>query len=420
MVLLPADRADQRMERLRFLMISTHFPPQHLGGDAVFVEYLSKELVDRGHEVHVLHSPSSYRLLRESDTKVLPEKEDPGVIRHTYSPSTGRLNPLLALTLGCWRGAERRTNDLVRNLKPDVVHWHNTKGFIGRPFAVKNAVCLYTAHDYTTVCPRSNLLKPNMAVCDVPHLCTICHLRWGKPPQLWRAGEGRRVVRLPEDIKVLSLSEFVANRLNRDGIKVHRVLRGFVPDLAEGVRTDSRSESIVYMGLIERHKGVQLLLDAFSNTRNSQQFELFMIGEGTYKDAIKRHVRQLKLSGRVHVTGFLPRKEAEAIRKNSAVQVVPSVWYENAPSTILEAYSLGLPVLASDIGGLPEIVGPDSGSATFNPGDVDRLGELLVEIWNSRMTLDERRRKARNAYEGKFRPEIHVSQYLKAISEFSR
>jgi len=409
------------METLRFLMVTTHFPPQHLGGDAVFVEYLSKELVKKGHEVHVFHNPASYDLVRSARQPSKEVETVTGLFRHPYHSRLGRVNPIIALTIGRWGGAEKRLLELSREMKPDVVHWHNTRGFIGRPFALQNAVCLYTAHDYTTVCPRSTLLRPNMAVCDVPRLCTICHLKWGKPPQLWRAGKNRRVILPPIDVTVLSLSDFVANRLRQDGIQVSRILRGFVPDLGEKeTRNRSTPGSIVYLGLLEPHKGVHTLLEAFERTRDQQGFKLHLIGEGSSKADLIREVERLHLTDRVVVPGFLAREDVEEIRRSAYVQVVPSIWYENAPSTVLEAYSLGLPVLASKIGGLPEIVGPEAGSSIFEAGDVDELARQIVSTWNTRESFGERSKMARRVYENKFKPEIHVAEYLNLINDLFR
>lgn len=402
-------------------MVTTHFPPQHLGGDAVFVDYLSRELVKKGHEVHVFHNPASYNLLRKSKQSPARAETVPGLFRHPYNPRLGRVSPIIALSIGRWGGAENRLRELAREIRPDVVHWHNTKGFIGRPFSIPSAVNLYTAHDYTTVCPRSNLLRPNMAVCDVPRLCTICHMRWGKPPQLWRAGKSRRVIHLPDDMTVLSLSDFVAKRLRLDGIQVHRILRGFVPDLGEKItRSPSTKESIVYLGLIEPHKGVYQLLEAFERTKDQQGFRMYMIGEGSSKNDLRRQVERIHLTDRVTLPGFLAREDVEEIRKNSVVQVVPSIWYENAPSTALEAFSLGLPVLASNIGGLPEIIGPESGSSVFRAGDVDELARQIESVWNTRESFGERSKMARKVYETRFKPDVHLAGYLELINGLIR
>ena len=405
------------METLRFLMVSTHFPPLHLGGDAIFVDYLSRELIKRGHEVDVLHSPAAYELLRKRTAAPPAKALEGGPTVHHFTSRLGRMSPLMALTLGRWSQAERALRQLADRLKPDVVHWHNTRGFIGRPFPIAGALSLYTVHDYTPVCPRSTLLRPSMRVCEEPVLCTVCCMRWRKPPQLWRTG-GRRVLRYHPDLKLLSPSEFVAKQLAEDGVTVHRVLRGFVPDLAQTYGlSESVDESIVYLGLLEKHKGVEVLLDAFIRTRNEQGFRLRILGEGTLRTKLRLTANQSGVSDRVETPGFLPRKEVEQLRRNAVAQIVPSTWYENAPSTALEAYSLGVPVVASDIGGLPEIVDASAGSKIFRPGDSRQLGEILVSLWNDRGSMAEAKRKARRAYETRFRPDIHVDEYLKLVKE---
>jgi len=403
------------METLKFLMVSTHFPPHHLGGDAQFVEYLSRELIERGHEVHVFYNPAAYRLLRgkAASDRAMP-KDD--INRHLYSSSAGRVEPLLALSIGMWRRAAQKLLELSADLRPDVVHWHNPRGFIGKPFPITGSICLYTNHDYTPVCPRSNLMRPGMVPCDDPRLCSVCCMRWLKPPQIWRTG-GRRVLRFPEDLRLLSPSEFMARRLRSEGVSVHAVLRGFVPDLGRRLPlSDGAGDSIIYLGLMEPHKGVRTLLDAFIGSKDSHDFELYLIGEGSMRHQIDQQVRRLGLSHRIKVTGFLPRAEVERIRGSATVQVVPSVWYENAPSVVLEAYSLGIPVVASDIGGLPEMVGPEAGSSVFPPGDDAALAGLFSEAWEKRHALGESRGKARRIYEERYAPEIHVREYLKIIS----
>jgi glycosyltransferase involved in cell wall biosynthesis len=133
------------------------------------------------------------------------------------------------------------------------------------------------------------------------------------------------------------------------------------------------------------------------------------------KESLRRQAEQWKLTNRLQIPGYLSRDAVENIRKDAVAQVVPSIWYENAPSTAVEALSLGVPVIASDIGGLPEMVTADSGSETFPAGDVHELADLLVRFWDERNKLEARRGKARTTYETKFRPEIHIAEYLNTI-----
>lgn len=180
------DRSGVALETLKFLMISTHFPPHHLGGDAVFVDYLSRELVRRGHEVHVSHNPSVYEVIRDHAPVKGVNDEMTGIRTHSYNPRFRKTDALNALMLGLDGKQRRMVVELAKETRPDVVHWHNTRAFIGRPFIVSDEVSLYTSHDYGAVCPRSSLLRPDMQMCEQPRMCALCCLRWKKPPQLWR------------------------------------------------------------------------------------------------------------------------------------------------------------------------------------------------------------------------------------------
>jgi glycosyltransferase involved in cell wall biosynthesis len=405
------------METLKILMISSHYPPSHLGGDAVMVQYLSEELVLQGHEVHVIHNPAVYELVRKrrlsncADTSSYPS---PFVHKATESD---RLNVLAALTIDGSAGSRAEVLDLARRLKPDVMHWHNTKGFIGRPFIFHDALSLYTAHDYYAVCPRSNLLRPDMSFCETPKLCQACLMRWKKPPQIWRIGS-RRVIRLPEQMGVICPSDFMSRRLKRDGISTHHILRNFVPDPAPPISAEPcTGDSIAFVGMLEPHKGPRTLLEAFVGSRDRQGFKLHIIGEGSMRGELNRRVKDFGLANRVSVPGFLPRSEVESIRRSSAAIVVPSEWPENAPLTALESLALGVPVLASDAGGLPEIVGPESGSMIFKAGDVKSLSDCIASLWQNRSNLGEMKRKAREAYVSRFSPAVHIAQYLRIIRD---
>ncbi len=85
--------------------------------------------------------------------------------------------------------------------------------------------------------------------------------------------------------------------------------------------------------------------------------------------------------------------------------------------TILEAFAWGVPVVGSDIGGIPEIVGPESGSRLFKPRDVDALAKVLVDMWSDRDSITMMRKKARSAYESRFRPEAHMREYIRIVND---
>jgi len=403
------------MESLRFLMITTHFSPYRTGGDAVLVEYLSKELVKGGHEVHALSNPDVSHLLGK---KRLPEEERfDGITRHQFTSRMSRLSALGSLSLGVDSAKRAWVLRLIEKIKPDVVHWHNTKGFIGRPFPSEDAVNLYTPHDYYLVCPRSNLLRPGMRLCEKPEMCQLCLAMWRRPPQLWRAGR-RRLIRLPGNFRVLSPSEFVARRLSSEGIQVHSVLRNFVPDrgLVSGTPPSLR-ESLVYMGILEPHKGPQTLLDAFAASSESQGFNLEIVGDGSLRELLAARTRANGLSGRVRLHGYISEADLRKVLGRAAAIVLPSQWYENSPLVALEAMSMGIPVLGSNLGGLPEILKPEYGGAVFEGGDSRSIALSISKLWDQRGTLDERSARARRAYEQHFSPGVYLRRYLEEVGK---
>lgn len=405
------------METLKFLMVSTHFPPYQMGGDAIFVGYLADELTRKGHEVHVAYDPSVYGVLRGELPRGQQGTSTGDVVRHEYAHVTGRLNLAMRLTLGIDFRGRRWLESVAEHSHFDVVHWHNTKGFIAKPFAVGGAESLYTAHDYYSVCPRSNLIKPGDRICERPELCQICLLRWKRPPQLWRVGS-LRVLKFPGGFKILCPSEYLANRLREDGVPVHRVLRGFVPDPGRAAsEAADREDTIVFVGILERRKGPQTLLQAFIDSEKEQGFKLVLVGEGPLRKTLIERVRSSGIRDRVSVPGFIAREDLRATLSRSALLVIPSEWPENAPLTVWEAFSFGVPVAGTKEGGLPEILTPESGSMLFEAGNVQELRGLLVSLWEDRQSLRAGGRMARRTYEERFSPEIHLREYMRTIRE---
>src|SRR2546430_140077 len=104
-------------------MAAAFYPPYHLGGDANHVRYLAEALAAQGHEVHVEYSPAALALKRGKPT---PDGQgDGGVVRHPIPAPAGRFQPLGAWIFGAPPVVRRHHARLVREIRPDVVHFHN-------------------------------------------------------------------------------------------------------------------------------------------------------------------------------------------------------------------------------------------------------------------------------------------------------
>ena len=112
--------------------------------------------------------------------------------------------------------------------------------------------------------------------------------------------------------------------------------------------------------------------------------------------------------------GYKSGGELEDIIKNASYIVVPSEWYENNPLTILEAYSLGKPVIGADIGGIPEILLDGETGFLFNSGDSQNLKEVIAKALSlSNQEYGKLSHKARNFSQKKFDPLKHYTNLLK-------
>lgn len=219
---------------------------------------------------------------------------------------------------------------------------------------------------------------------------------------------------------ILSPSEFLAARLAEDGITVNHVLRNFVPDKRGLVASRRTPKTILFLGMLEVLKGPQILLEAFARCKDDHEFDLCILGEGSLKKDLMKRASTLGLGNRTKIPGFVPLEQLGSVLEETASIVIPTVAYENAPLAALEAFSMGIPVLGSNLGGLPEILGSESGSMVFEGGSVESLATSLRLLWDERADLAGRGKKARDCYTDKYSPDIHMREYLGIIGRIER
>lgn len=150
----------------------------------------------------------------------------------------------------------------------------------------------------------------------------------------------------------------------------------FVPSVANG---DSSKLRVGFVGRLEPHKGVAVLVDAVAKVGRCS---LEIVGDGPQRMAIARQVASLRLSPRVRLSGFIPHDQLPGVYGRFDLVAVPSVdrrgSVEQFGRAAVEAMASGLPVVASDSGSLAEVVG-DAG-VLVAPGDAAALGEALQRL----------------------------------------
>lgn len=286
------------------------------------------------------------------------------------------------------RSAYREMAALLKTDSPDVVHAHNLYPLISPSvlLAARRAgvPVVLSTHNYHLTCPTTHHLRRGR-VCELcsggnVHWCILKNCRgslfestayaarsWvGQTYGLYRRNVTRFVV-----LTEFGKSKLVAAGYNSKNIQV-------LPNMVEldCPQADcSRGSYVAFSGRMSVEKGLDTLLKAAADL---PEIPFRLAGDGPLLDELKA-----KAPENVQFAGRLSATEMTEFYRNARFLVVPSKWYEGCPLVVSEAMSHGLPIIASRIGGLPELIDEGSTGSLFEPGDHETLTRLVRELWNA-------------------------------------
>ena len=172
---------------------------------------------------------------------------------------------------------------------------------------------------------------------------------------------------------------------------------------------------ILFVGFLQKIKGVKCLIEAFSKIKDEfLEFKLVIIGDGPEKGNLKSQISNLKIQDKVEFKGRLPLKETRNIMENCYCLVLPSL-SEGLGRVLIEAEALGKPVIASRIGGIPDLIEDGQNGFLFGVGNSNELAEKLRILLNNRNLAIEMGKKGKEFIQDKFSNENYVNNYLKMI-----
>jgi glycosyltransferase involved in cell wall biosynthesis len=389
---------------MKFCVITTFFPPEHFGGDAIFVANLASALADAGHEVQVVHCADSFELLRKR-VSPLPFPIDRRVKVHTLRSPAGPLSPALTHLTG--RPA-LKSQELRRILSQDfdVTHWHNLS-LVGGPAALPlgRGIQLCTLHDYWWICPTSILFKYNREVC-LKRNCLTCSLVHYRPPQVWRRGsllrDGVRCID-----RFLAPSEFVQKKYAESSLAIQAtVLPHFVPDTPL-VTAGTREDYYLFVGRLERAKGLQTVIPLFGETRR----RLLVVGTGNYERELHRQAAGYPV---IEFLGPLPHGDLPRLYAKARATLLPSLCYETFGLTVLESLQQQTPAIVHHLGAPPEIIAKTRGGVVYR--DIKELRQLL-DAWDAQPEIPLRLGLEGFSRLAEYSVRAHLDQYFSTIEE---
>jgi glycosyltransferase involved in cell wall biosynthesis len=323
------------------------------------------------------------------------------------------LNPWSLALQAIW--SNPTYNEITTILKKshlDIAHFHNVFPLIS-PSAYyacrsRNVPVVQTLHNYRIICPAATLYRQKHICLD----CTEHAFQWpGIMHACYRTSRVQTgVVTLSNGIHKLlktwqravdifiALTEFSKRLFTLNGIPEAQIFvkpnfLTFDPGLKE-----SAGEYALYVGRLTLEKGILTLLKTWKQIGS---IPLIIAGDGPLLTPVKQIVADGRLDN-VKVLGQVPRSKIFELIKKAKFLIFPSEWYEGFPMTIIEAFACGVPILASNIGVLTEIIQTGKTGLKFKPGDPNDLGRIVEEAWSQKDWLATMARNARDEYLEKY------------------
>jgi glycosyltransferase involved in cell wall biosynthesis len=184
-----------------------------------------------------------------------------------------------------------------------------------------------------------------------------------------------------------------------------------------GVIPPSQSRQFLFVGRLSEEKGVASLLSAWAASGIGGDARLLVVGDGPERISLEKQVIRLGLAGTVRFAGQVPPFEVLPLLGQARGVVMPSLFYECFPRTLVEAMCAGRPVIASTTGALDELVSADMG-LHFKSLDTQALGNCLRLLYENSAMADQFGAAARAAYLARYTPE-HNFKMLRDIYAYA-
>ena len=379
---------------MKILMINKFLYPN--GGSETYIFSLGKALYEAGHEVQYFGMDHEGRCVGNEVNAYTSDMEF-----HSGSAFSKLTYPIKTIYS---TEARKKIRLVLENFKPDVCHLNNFNYQLTPSIILEirkwekdsghKVNIIYTAHDYQLICPNHMLYNP------VHHtLCEKCVMNGFEScfkDRCIHSSSARSLVGMLEGSywkkrkiyreidTVVCPSEFMKKELDRsDELRGRTIVLHNFLDL-KSLSFDSASlqnSYVLYFGRLSQEKGIATLL---SSCKELPQIPFIFAGTGPLDVAVKEIPN-------VRYIGFQTGEALYRLIHQARFTVYPSEWYENCPYSVMESQMLGTPVLASKIGGIPELVQEGVSGELFTAGDIDDLKSHLTSMWNDGVKISRYR-----------------------------
>jgi glycosyltransferase involved in cell wall biosynthesis len=353
-------------------------------------------------------------LLRAHGHKVL--------LYHTSNEQVTGKNPLVLLGNTIWnKQTYSELLDLMQREKPDVVHVHNTFPVISPAvyYAAKEAgiPVVQTLHNFRMLCPAGTLFRDG-------HVCEDCvgkRVPW--PGAVHGCYRGSRLATAAGAAMIaihnhkqtwsktvsayIALTGFARDKFVEAGFPGEKILikPNYLP--ADPGTGGGKGNYALFVGRLTPEKGINTLLEAWREIGN--ELPLQIAGDGPLAPEVESAASAIP---NVTWLKWLPRTEILQKMKDASVLILPSTWYEGFPMIIAEAFAVGLPVIASNLGSMSTIIDHQRTGLHFEPGNTTSLVEAVRWFCAQPNETAKMREQVRLEYEMKYTAERNYAQMM--------
>ncbi|MFZ4648977.1 MAG: glycosyltransferase [Patescibacteria group bacterium] len=284
--------------------------------------------------------------------------------------------------------ARRKFARLLDDFKPDIIHLHNIYHQISpsilAPAKKRNIPVVMHLHDYKLFCPNYKLYTQNSFCerCRDGHYSQCLKYRCLDDSvfrsliasvEMWVHHHLFKFYENGVDL-FISPSTFVKNEAIKFSWPAEKivVLTNFVDRLSDSPSV--KEDYLLCYGRLSEEKGIDLLIEAMALVPENH---LKIVGIGTSEEQLKTLTKKLKIQDRIEFLGFKSGAELQNLVSRAQAVVIPSRWPENMPFTMLEALGAGTPVIAANVGGLPEIIKEGRNGFLFQSEDAPDLAAKI-------------------------------------------
>jgi glycosyltransferase involved in cell wall biosynthesis len=398
---------------VRIALVVHKFPPASVGGTEIYAVNLAREFSKCGHEVSVFYRDDSGRhggALWEDRCGFRAYRVSRGLSGTSVQPLAGFLDTFLNPDV------ERAFRFFLDEARPDVVHFQHLMSLSYRMIAMvtrRGLPALLTLHDYWFLCANSQLIWPDGQVCSGKAMgfrCARCAMARAdsplmKPlaPAIALALQVRDALVLGAALRancILAPSHFLMQRYASTGFPSERLMymeNGIDTARIQRYRRQASPDGrlrVAYLGSLAWQKGVHIVAEAFQGIP-AEKAVLRIYGDPMVFPDYAARLRQVADPTNTSFEGKVPNNEVGRVLAATDVVVVPSLWYENSPVVIQEAFAAGVPVLASAAGALNEAVRNGETGALVPRGDVLACRLALQRLVNEPNQIERWRANVR-------------------------